>query len=229
MSVVSMAGDTVDDPMIEEVARALGIDIPHARRCIGIALPALLAMLCGRGSTVSGAGAVFDALRDGHGLSALLGEDEAALTMRAVGLRAGIDAGQSADLLDTLLPVALGVIDREVAARELDKTGLSRFLSAQRGNIGDALPAELAESMRGSRHFDAFMAGFVTDAATPMTDTAAPDPAVLAWAEYARTVGKPTAMRIAVVAVLALLAAAWLLYLTGMQQGTPPPIRRSEG
>jgi len=220
MSIVSMADTTVDNILVEDVARVLAVDVARARRCIGIASLALFAMLCGKGSTAPGGAAVFDAVRDGRDLAALLGEDEAAVLVRAVGLCAGIDARQSTDLLAMLLPVALGAIGREVEGRELDKTGLSRFLSAQRAGLDDALPADLAEPMRGSRHFDALRAGFAADA--PMTDTSEPDAAVLAEAEYDRTVRKPTAMRLGIVAVPVLLAVAWFLYVSGMREGASP-------
>lgn len=202
------------------------MNIAPARSAVAAALPAILALLSGKGSTVAGAGTIFDAVREGsgrHDLAALLGQGEAELLARAIGHFGAIGEDQSAALLDALGPAVLDTLSGEIERRHLDKTHLSRWLCDQRAAIAEALPAGFAGHMPGSRLFDRFRTGFASGTNAPMTATASEDPVRLAQADYARTVRKPAAMRVGIAGILSLLAVAWLFYAVGTQQRASAP------
>jgi len=230
MTIVSTLDRAVDPDAVDRIARRLGVDAVTARDAVTATLPALLAMLSGKGSSVSGAGAIFDAVKEERrprDLVSLLGENETGPLIQAVAGYNAIGRDRATDLLGILGPVVLDGLAGEIGRRHLDKTGLSRFLCDQQAAISEALPAGFARHVSGSRYFDTFRTGFASDTTAPMTATAFVDPALLAEEDYARTVRKPTAMRVGIALVMTMLAVAWLFYIVG--DSPEPPASPSAG
>ena len=72
---------------------------------------------------------------------------------------AGVSASSASKLLGLALPMVLGFVGKQTAARNLDASGLRGFLASQRSLIGNALPGPLARLVGGDAEPRAVVSG----------------------------------------------------------------------
>ena len=176
MNIVNMAMSYLGPTIVNKIASSLGINNTIVNGLISAALPSLLGGLTGSSRSGSGAGALFDAVKDmawggsdenvlesaldggnvadftkggGSMLGGLLGGNMMDGLAGALGRSQGVTQDQAGSLLGMLGPVVLGSLKDRVQSDGLDAAGLAGFLNDQKGNIAQAMPANFAERPSG--------------------------------------------------------------------------------
>jgi len=158
MNIVNLAMRYLGPVVANKAASMLGINSSMATKLIAAALPTIMASLVGKSSTGSGASALLNMIKspnvgsptgleaalDGPGASDLASSGGSMLTELLGGNAMG---GLTKALVG---PVALGSLQEQVNEQGLDADGLASFLSSQKGNIAQAIPADLAPQLQSS-------------------------------------------------------------------------------
>ena len=199
MNIVNMAMRYLGPVVANKAASMLGINNSIATKLIATALPSILASLVGKSSTGGGASALLDMIKspavgspsgleaalDGPGaanlasnggnmLTELLGGNAVGALTGALGKYTGAGEAETQSLLGLVGPVALGTLQEQVTEQGMDAAGLASFLSDQKANIAQAVPADFAPQLQSSGLLGDFempnLAGMATGAAGAATD-----------------------------------------------------------
>lgn len=175
MNIVNLAMRYLGPVVANKAASMLGINSSMATKLIAAALPTIMASLVGKSSTGSGASALLNMIKspnvgsptgleaalDGPGASDLASSGGSMLTellggnamgglTKALGAYGGAGEQATQSLMGLVGPVALGSLQEQVNEQGLDADGLASFLSSQKGNIAQAIPADLAPQLQSS-------------------------------------------------------------------------------
>ncbi len=138
-----------------------------SKAMVGI-IPSLLGGIADKASSGDGAGTVANMARDsdnsgilgnlagfmggdeggmlnkGSGmLNGLLGDSKAGMLTNLISKFSGVKSTTATSLLSMAAPALLGLLGKHAATNNLDAGGLSSFLSSQKSNISNAMPAGL--------------------------------------------------------------------------------------
>jgi outer membrane protein OmpA-like peptidoglycan-associated protein len=180
-SIVDLVRDTLTPDLMRKMSGVVGESAGATEKAVGAAIPALLAGIADKGSTLAGAERIRSTITEGgygagmldklgsmlgggsgtesllnmgSGLvSSLFGGKAAGIAESIAGL-AGIGRGSSSSLLSLVAPFVLSVLGRQIAGRGLDASGLMSMLAGQRSSIASALPAGLG-SFFGEKDYTA--------------------------------------------------------------------------
>ncbi|MBX3188792.1 MAG: OmpA family protein [Labilithrix sp.] len=138
-NIIEAVEAQVTPDTVDRIAGSTGESPPKARAATSAGVLAIITGLIQRGSNRSGAAGLLStlqspALRGGNLATGLLGDRADALT-DSVASSSGVSRGAASGVMSALLPLAAGVLGREVLARKLDAGGLSDFLQSQKQHL----------------------------------------------------------------------------------------------
>ncbi len=172
MNIIQLIESQLDDRFTDAATRETGLDAEQTRTATRAAIPALLASLLSALSKPSGSKTLGSVLKDpnilgsvssmlgGSGsrstgatglgaLTSLLGEGKLSSLVNAIGGYSGIGANQSRSLIGMLFPLVMGVLGREQRGTP-SADGIARLLKSQKHEIANAMPANVASSLRST-------------------------------------------------------------------------------
>lgn len=173
-NLLDLVKNHLTDDVIGSVANLVGENASSTGSAISSFVPAILASIVNKGSTQSGAQGIIGKFKDlginGHQLSNLtdllaggeqtdkfmntgnllmdffLGGKKSGLLSSLAGL-AGFSGKSSSSLLSLLTPIVTSQLGKLIVDRDLNATGLSDLLGAQKSILKSALPAPLASTL----------------------------------------------------------------------------------
>ena len=178
VNLVSLVMQFLTPDMIGRIAGALGLDRGATQTALGGAVPGLLAGLSNVVVQPGGAQKLADAVKQQTGtldalssmiggsgqarlletgsrlLSSLLGGQQTTLA-EVIGKFAGLRSDASGSLLGMLAPAVLGIIGKHLGVTGIDASSVASLIAAQKDHIAAALPAGLANQLKGAGLLDA--------------------------------------------------------------------------
>ncbi len=181
LTSVALRGDAV-----ERLSSRLHESRGATRRGIESALPLSIAGLAEHASTERNAASLLSTLRGGNYphvdardlsrvvadpattdrvaqsgsgfLTRIFGTKVGAL-VDALVAQSGLSRSSATTMLGLATPLVLGTLGKEATARNLDATGLSRFLADQERRVSDRLPSNFSQTIGGTAAVGGLMAG----------------------------------------------------------------------
>ena len=215
MNILPLVMQYFGPVIMNKIAGSLGINSTLAQRAIAYAAPAILAGIIGKVSQPGGARALSDMIAKqdpsvlgklgemiGTGrqasvveqgtsaLGSLLGNSTLGSLAGALSKQAGLGVGASNTLLGLMGPAILGTLGNEQKKAGLDAAALGSALIAQKKQVSDAIPADLAKLLAGTGLLDAVQGKPIDQ--NGKTAQVAPRPTTMTTASTITSSSRPT-------------------------------------